>query len=185
MTVLEFLAAFFGILYLGFISFHKRMGWFFGCVSSGIYIFICWQQALFIQAVLQFFYVILGVFGYVHWNENIKIIIERVPQKSHVIFIVLGFILSLFLGKLMSMTNQELPYLDATISIFSILATILATKSIIENWIYWVLCNILSIILFSIQGLEVTTFLYIIYLIGSIFGYNNWRKLIIAQSKIN
>ena len=171
------------MVYLGFISYLKRIGWIFGCVSSAFYVVICWQQELFIQSGLQFLYVILGIIGYINWNENNKIIIDRVSNKTHFALIILGLILSLLLGKLMSITSQDLPYLDSTISVFSILATILATRSILENWIYWIICNLLAIILFSIQGLQVTTFLYAIYFIGSILGYYNWNNMLNRSQK--
>ncbi len=185
MSALEFVATFCGILYLGFISYHKRIGWVFGCVSSGIYIVVCSQQELFIQAGLQFLYVILGLLGYIKWNQNFKIIIKRISIKSHLGILVLGLILSLFLGKLMSITDQQLPYLDALISIFSIVATILATRSILENWIYWIFANLFSIFLFAMQGLYITTFLYCIYFFGSIFGYYNWTNMVKTQSKMD
>ncbi len=177
MSPLEFLAVIIGLLYLGFITNHQRIGWVFGCISSMIYIFICAQQELFIQSGLQFLYVILGVFGFINWNENYQIRIARISLKSHIGIIVIGLILSLFLGKLMSMTNQQLAYLDAFVSVFAVIATILSTKSILENWIYWLIVNLLSIILFSAQGLQITTVLYFIYLFGSIFGYYNWKKM--------
>ena len=183
MTILEFFAALSGVVYLGFISYLKRIGWIFGCVSSALYVVICWQQELFIQSGLQFLYVILGIIGYINWNDNNKIIIDRVSNKMHFALIILGLILSLLLGKLMSITSQDLPYLDSTISVFSILATILATRSILENWIYWIICNLLAIILFSIQGLQVTTFLYAIYFIGSILGYYNWNNMLNRSQK--
>jgi nicotinamide mononucleotide transporter len=125
----------------------------------------------------------LGLIGYINWKEHNKIIIERRSYKTHFALIILGVILSLFLGKLMSITSQDLPYLDSTISVFSILATILATRSILENWIYWIICNLLAIILFSIQGLQVTTFLYAIYFIGSILGYYNWNNMLNRSQK--
>ncbi len=183
MTELEFFAALSGVIYLGFISYHKRIGWVFGCLSSALYVAICWQQSLFIQSGLQFLYVVLGVIGYINWNEQNNVKIDHVSFKTHIAMIFLGLILSLFLGKLMSMTSQNLPYLDAIISVFSILATIFATRSILENWIYWIICNLLAIILFSIQGLQVTTFLYVIYFLGSILGYYNWNNILNRSQK--
>jgi nicotinamide mononucleotide transporter len=183
LTILEFFAALSGVVYLGFISYLKRIGWIFGCVSSALYVVICWQQELFIQSGLQFLYVILGIIGYINWNNNNKIFIDRVSYKTHFTLIILGLIFSLILGKLMSITSQDLPYLDATISVFSILATVLATRSILENWIYWIICNMLAILLFSIQELHITTFLYAIYFIGSILGYYNWNNMLNRSQK--
>ena len=177
MSPLEFFAVIFGILYLGLISFHKRIGWIFGCVSSIIYVFVCAQQDLFIQSGLQLIYVILGVFGFLNWNKNDQTPIQRVSLKNHFFIILSGLTLSFFIGFVMAITDQKSPYLDAFVSIFSIVATILATKSILENWVYWIVANLFSIVLFWSQDLDITTFLYFIYLLGSIFGFYNWKKM--------
>ncbi|MBM3185030.1 MAG: nicotinamide mononucleotide transporter [Bacteroidetes bacterium] len=184
MTILEFFAVLNGVVYLGFISFHKRMGWIFGCLSSALYVLICWQQSLFIQSGLQFLYIVLGIIGYVNWNKQHEISIYRMSLKMHLTLLILGLILSLFLGKLMSMTSQDLPFLDTTISVFSIVATILATRSILENWYYWIFVNLFSIFLFAFQGLQITAFLYAVYLFGSIFGLYNWKKMIQSNTQV-
>jgi nicotinamide mononucleotide transporter len=126
--------------------------------------------------------VVLGIVGFVNWNETNQLKIERFSWKSHIGIIIIGLMLSLILGKFMSLTNQQLPYLDAFVSIFAVIATLLSTKSMLENWIYWLIVNVLSILLFSAQDLQITTFLYFIYLFGSIFGYYNWKKMQTAQS---
>ena len=184
MSAFELFALFFGLLYLGFVAYHKRIGWIFGCLSSGIYTLICWRQALFIQALLQFSYVILGIIGYLKCKKNTKLFIKRTSIKENIIYVSTGVFLSLCIGKWMSTTIQQLPYLDTTIAIFSIIATLLATKSILENWLYWIFGNSLAIILFASQTMYITSVLYIIYLCGSIFGFYNWKKMERLQSQI-
>jgi nicotinamide mononucleotide transporter len=76
----------------------------------------------------------------------------------------------------MSFTNQSLPYLDAFISIFGILATYLTTVKQIENWIIWIFVNLSSIILFSEQKLYLSAYLYGAYLLLSIIGLIQWNK---------
>jgi nicotinamide mononucleotide transporter len=76
----------------------------------------------------------------------------------------------------MSFTNQSLPYLDAFISIFGILATYLTTEKQIENWIIWIFVNLSSIILFSEQKLYLSAYLYGAYLLLSIIGLIQWNK---------
>jgi nicotinamide mononucleotide transporter len=186
LSVLEILGVFFGLIYLALITYHARIGWIFGSLSSGIYSVICWNQELYIQTFLQFTYVLLGLIGFIQWNSNnnnnIHLLIKRATRKQHVIYIFIGLILSFCLGKWFSMTSQQYPYLDSLISMISLLATILATKSILENWIYWVFGNSLAIVLFISLDLYATSFLYFIYLCGSIFGYYNWKKLFKKQS---
>jgi len=76
----------------------------------------------------------------------------------------------------MSFTNQSLPYLDAFISIFGILATYLTMEKQIENWIIWIFVNLSSIILFSEQKLYLSAYLYGAYLLLSIIGLIQWNK---------
>ena len=177
MTFLEFFASICGLLYLGLISFHIRNGWIFGCLSSAIYIYLCSEQELYIQATLQFLYVILGVIGYFNWDSHNKINIERISFKNHIGLILIGSILSILLGKIMTLSNQQFAYLDAGVSVFAVIATILATKSILENWFYWFFVNLLSIFLFAIKEMPITVILYCIYFLGSIFGYFSWNNL--------
>ena len=182
MGFLELTAVITGLLYLGLITIKKRAGWIFGCISSLIYMVLCFQQNLFLQSGLQIIYLILGVYGYMNWNKSTNSIIRTVSRKYHFLIIFIGGITSFFLGILMSQTNQQNPYLDALITIFSIIATLLTTKSILENWIYWIVINLLAICLFALQEMHLTVLLFLINTIGSFFGYINWKRIAFNKS---
>jgi nicotinamide mononucleotide transporter len=177
LSVLELFAALTGLLYLGLITIKQRPGWIFGCISSLIYMILCFQQNLFLQSGLQVIYLFLGVYGYFSWNKVASSVILGLSSKQHVIILTAGCLISLITGTMMSKTNQQLPYLDALITIFSIIATFLTTKSILENWIYWIVINILAIYLFVTQEMHLTALLFLINTIGSVYGYLNWRKI--------
>jgi nicotinamide mononucleotide transporter len=85
---------------------------------------------------------------------------------------------ALTLGFIFSKTSQKLPYLDAFISAFAILATYLTTKSILENWLYWIVLNILSIYLWYEQDFDFkyTVFLFAVNTLMAVFGFILWRK---------
>ena len=84
--------------------------------------------------------------------------------------------MAILLGFVFTKTNQKLPYLDAFITAFAILATYLTTKSILENWLYWIVLNLLSMYLWYEQGLELTVFLFGVNTIMAVFGFILWYK---------
>ena len=181
MSIPELFAVIFGLFYLFFILLKKRLAWFFGILSSLIYIFVFWESKLFLQSYLQFFYIGIGVFGLINWGKNPNEKPKHWPIKNHLLMFIIGLIMTLFLGKLFKEFQQQYSYLDAFISVFCILATLLTAKSILENWYYWIVLNLLSIILFHFQELYLTEILFLFNFSMSIFGLLYWKKLAILK----
>jgi nicotinamide mononucleotide transporter len=174
-SILELLAIAFGFTYVLLMIFKKPIAWLFGVLSSLLFVQLSWESNLYIQTVLQSIYVIIGIIGFIRWNKA-EFKIKTLSKNFKISLYVLSLILSCLLGLLMSFTNQSLPYLDAFISIFGILATYLTTEKQIENWIIWIFVNLSSIILFSEQKLYLSAYLYGAYLLLSIIGLIQWNK---------
>jgi nicotinamide mononucleotide transporter len=73
-------------------------------------------------------------------------------------------------------SNQANPYLDAFTTIFSLMATFMVAKKVLENWIYWIIIDAFSVYLFASRGLYMTSVLFILYTLIAIFGYFSWKK---------
>jgi nicotinamide mononucleotide transporter len=69
-----------------------------------------------------------------------------------------------------------MPYLDAFITVFGIVATYLTSEKHIENWVIWIIVNTLSILLFTQQGLYMSAVLFGVYLLLSITGLIRWNN---------
>jgi len=90
---------------------------------------------------------------------------------------VTGVFFSLFAGYLLATyTPARLPYLDAAVMVFSILATWMLAQKILENWLYWMVIDAAAITLYWSTGYYVTIILFMIYVILSLYGYFSWRK---------
>ena len=165
---LELIAVFFGFLYLVFIILKKPIAWIFGILSSLLYLYIFYKTNLFFQSILQLFYLFLGCYGWWTWKKQHQII----PRS----WSILGIAITLLLGSKIYIDGQEMPYFDAFIAVFCVLATYLTTKIIIENWYYWILLNLLSMILFHYNQLYLTELLFFANLLLSIFGLIHWKK---------
>ena len=176
MDVTELSAVILGFAYLILISFSQRIAWIFGILSSAIYVYMAFIGTIYLQAGLQFVYVVLGVFGFINWGKSAETKLKMWSLKKHLLVGIPTLLLALTLGFIFSKTNQKLPYLDAFITAFAILATYLTTKSILENWLYWIVLNLLSMYLWYEQDLQLTIFLFAVNTLMAVFGFILWRK---------
>jgi nicotinamide mononucleotide transporter len=73
-------------------------------------------------------------------------------------------------------TSAKMPIVDSFTTIFSIIATYLVTKKVLENWLYWIVIDVVSIYLYFGRDLHLTSLLFIVYTVIAIFGYFSWIK---------
>ena len=176
MEKLEILAVLLGFIYLFLIARKKRLAWIFGIISSMLYCYICSKSNLTIQALLQLIYVFLGVLAFYQWGKQSEIQIRTISWKKHLLALIIGSISSFTLGSIFAKNGHFLPFLDAFIAVFAIFSTFLALKGILENWIYWIILNLLSMYLFWEQGLNWSVFLFFGYALTALYGFYLWRK---------
>lgn len=186
-SLLEWFAVLTGLIYIILVSAKKIHAWFFALLSSTLYVYLCYQNRLYLESGLQFFYIIMGVYGWSVWRkhkaEEAQDIIKW-DLSSHLINIGTSAILTLLIGFIFDkFTNHANPYADAFISIFSLTATYMVTKKVLENWIYWILIDASSIYLYSSRELYLTSILYFLFTCLAIFGYFKWRKLFKHQTQ--
>ena len=110
-------------------------------------------------------------------TPNNTIIIETWALQTHVYIIVLLSVTSLLLGWLMAnYTQADFPYFDAATTVFAVFATFMVTKKILENWLYWVVIDFVSIYIYIEKGLTPTAVLFGLYVVLATYGYFQWRK---------
>ena len=179
-SLLEWYGVLSGVLYVIFISYKKMIAWFFALISSCIYVYLCFKSQLFIETGLQFFYVIMAIYGWVKWNTDKSENDEKIIQwetKFHLYNCLISGVLVFVLGYVFDhYTEQANPYTDAFSTVFSLLATFMVTKKVLENWIYWIVIDAVCIYLFSSRGLYLTSLLFFIYTIIAVFGFIQWKK---------
>ena len=170
-----------GLIYVILIARNNLLGWLFGIISSflSIFLFIFYAK-LYSEAILYSFYVVAGFYGWYYWSKQKETKeVYQLPIIKHIIIIASGLILSCLLYLLMTnlFSDAARPFIDALTTIFSFIATYMATRKWIGNWIYWVVIDIISVWLYFSRGLELYALLMLIYSVIAIFGYLQWKKL--------
>jgi nicotinamide mononucleotide transporter len=93
-----------------------------------------------------------------------------------VFFVVLYFVLSQY-------TDSTVPVWDsATTAIFIVGMWLMALKKV-ENWIFWIIGDFVSIPLYFYKGLALTSFQFTVFLVLAVWGYIEWRKKVKEQQQ--
>lgn len=179
---LEITAVIFAILYLILAVKQNILCWIAGIISSVLYFFIMQKAGLYMEAYLQVFYVVMGIYGWSQWSasnaSNPSFIVNTWSKYQHMITISIILVLSLLSGFLLERyTDAALPFLDALVSWGAVVATYMVAKKLLENWIYWFVIDATSIFLFIERGLWLSAILFATYLVIIFFGYQSWNKV--------
>lgn len=177
-SFLEWTAVILGVSYVISITYKKMIAWLFALISSSIYVYLCFSAQLYLESFLQIFYVLTAIYGWLKWRKDTanKQIISW-GFKLNLINISLSSILTLSIGYIFSKyTNQANPYMDAFTTIFSLIATFMVARKVLENWIYWIIIDAISIILYSSREFYLTSLLFTIYTLLALFGFIKWYK---------
>ena len=178
---LESIAVLFSILYVILVARENIWCWAAAIISVSLYIFICYEAKLYAETVLQVFYLILAVVGYFLWKEipnKQQLDIKELSIGNHALILISGIVFTLILGYILTIyTQAKLPLLDSFTTVFSIIATFMVIKKILENWLYFIAIDLVSIYLYNSRDLQQTAMLFALYTIIACIGYYNWIRL--------
>jgi len=181
MPLWELVAVLFGIAYVLLAARESIWAWCFGFFSTLIYTLLFWDGALLSSALLNFYYMAMALYGAYLWRsgdtEKSTLQIRSLPLSAHIRIIVAALLLTLLLGGLSSAyTDARHTYLDSFVMLFSMLATWMLAKKILENWIYWIVVDSAAIWLYWQSGYLVTIVLFVLYILLAFYGYHAWRN---------
>lgn len=149
-------------------------------LASYVYFFLS-QPPLYADATLNIYYFLMSIYGWYNWSlrkENdyrypISWCTPKERLSGVLIFIVFWFIIYMLL---ISITDSNTPVLDSLVSSTAVTSMWWMAKRKIENWIAWILSNLVAIPLNFYKGFMLFTLMYVLFLGLAASGYNQWRK---------
>ena len=153
----------------------------FGIVMVLIYGFIFYDAKLYSEALLQGFFLIIQFYGWWKWHHAIadegEVMVNWSAPITTLLWIIVTIVLATGFGWMMATyTDAAAPYLDASVAAGSVTAQILLSLRRIENWVYWVAIDVLSIGLFIYRELYLTAGLYVVFLVLASAGLISWAR---------
>jgi nicotinamide mononucleotide transporter len=182
-STIEIIAFFLGIIAVALVMFRSIWNYPFGIAMVSLYGFIFFEAKLYSDMLLQVFFFGIQVYGWWYWLQgnmaadgHIKV---RLLAKDHYKWYGGAALIGILaLGTLMArFTDAALPYPDATTTVLSVIAQILLARRYLENWILWIVVNVMAIFIYNYKELYPTTVLYAIFLGMAVSGYFMWKKI--------
>ena len=185
---LELAAVLLAVAYLLLAVREHRWCWYAAFASTLIFLQILWDVRLYMESVLQVYYLAMAAYGWWLWrqpNDNTKaLLISTWPWQRHVLVVGSILLLAWITGVLLAAyTDARLPYIDAFTTWASIVSTYMVTRKILENWIYWLVIDTVSIYLYLDRALYFTALLFGIYILIIGFGWYTWRQRFQQQTQ--
>ena len=174
------------VLAIAMVVFNMRvnpLGWPLAIVSSALYFLLFWNSKLYGDASLQIFFVVIAFWGWWQWlrgtaddGSALQVRELRPRQRWHLLAaLALAWpATGLFLK---TYTDTDVPWWDAFPTAASVIGQWLLGRKYVENWLAWIVVNVVSVALFVYKGLWLTVILYAIFIVMSVFGWRAWRRL--------
>ena len=175
----EALALLAGIGYAVLAVRHSRWCWVSGAVSSALLAWLAARQRLPMQAIMQASYVAFAVYGFWSWTRSATRTasppVTTWPLRWHLLGLLCIAVVCLLAAPwLARYTQAAWPRLDTAIMLASYLATWMTATSKLENWAYWIVIDLSSMLLYSAQGLQLAAVLYVLYAAIAVVGLRSW-----------
>jgi nicotinamide mononucleotide transporter len=183
MLIIESLAAILTLWCVYLTTKRNIWQWPIGIWAVVLYAIVFLNARLYADFILQGFFAIQGVIGFIVWYQNREvnrsyiIKVERLTNKQRgwfIAFTVAAYFVIAYIFK--HYTNASLPYIDSLAALLSLAANQLLVKRKIESWYLWIAVDLIYIGMFLYKGLIVSSGLYVILLFLAIKGFYEWRK---------
>lgn len=156
--------------------------WYLAFASTAVYIFLFWDVNLLMESALQIYYLAMAVYGWWQWRRQgdlqQQLTIHTWSLRQHLLALLGIGLLTCLSGYWLSVhTSAALPYLDSFTTWGAVVTTYMVTRKVLENWLYWIIVDGVSIFVYIDRGLYLTAVLFVLYVVIVVIGFMQWLPL--------
>ena len=181
--VLELVAAFFTITSVVYAKKNNVLVFPTGMICTAIFVYLLLKSGLLGDMMINGYYFIMSLYGWYIWTRNVDDLsatpISKTSPKEHLISLgifIMTVVFVFLVYTVFDKFNHWTSYLDTlTTGIFFVGMWLMAKRKI-ENWIYWIIGDIITVPLYFYKGYTFSSILYFVLTIIAIYGYLAWKK---------
>ena len=154
-----------------------------GMICTAIFVYLLLKWGLLGDMIINGYYFIMSIYGWYIWTRKkdgkTVIPISKTTKKQHLISLgifIITFVFVFIVYAAFDKFNHWSAYLDTVTTALFFVAMWLMAKRKIENWIYWIIGDIITVPLYFYKGLTFSSILYFVLTIIAIYGYLAWKK---------
>ena len=181
--ILEIVAVVFGLLSVWFSKQNNILVYPTGMISTAIFVYLLIVWGLIGDMLINIYYFIMSVYGWYIWTRKVDAEhvtpITHATRKEHKISIIIFFSTLMFVYvvyQLFDKWTSWTAYVDTLTTAVFFVGMWLMAKRKVENWLYWIVGDIISVPLYFYKGFTFTSLQYLIFTFIAIFGYSAWKK---------
>lgn len=166
--------------------------WLTGIVMPAIYTVVFFENGLYADFAIQVYYIAAALYGFLMWEfgkknqygDELRIVHTTQRQMvwlcaiTAVLFVPIYWILTTY-------TDSAVPFWDSLTTSMSFVALWMLAKKHVEQWIAWIVIDIISAGLYFYKGIYFTSMLYGVYTVVAFYGYRKWDLMEKAQPDDN
>ena len=177
---MEWIAAIAGAVSVYLSARQNIWSWPTAIVNVSLYTFIFFRSGLYSDMGLQVVYLLLSVYGWYQWLHggagHTPLKVSRATPRVWVLSAAAGLVFWLALWQLTArLPGVSLPWLDSGLTTLSLVAQWMMTRKILENWVLWIIADVVYVPMYVYKDLHVTAALYAVFLVLAVMGFVQWR----------
>ena len=192
MSYLEFIGTLFYLWSVWLIAQRKMLTWPIGIISVILFGVLFYQIQLYSDTIEQVYYLGASVYGWWFWKHDqqhaetseiaVRMSSFRTIISWAIVTAALTILVTLFMRNIHLLlptlfpVPASFPFLDALTTIMSFVAMFLMAQKRIESWIYWIIVDMIGIVLYFVKNVKFISLLYIILLVMAVRGFLVWQK---------
>lgn len=189
MNYLEILGTIVGLIYLWLEYRASIRLWIAGIIMPAIYIFVYYEAQLYASVGINAYYLLVSVYGFAVWRAGKKasggtLPVTRTPAKAILPMAITGALAFLAIAWILTRyTDSDVPWIDSFTTALSIIGMWMLARKYLEQWLVWIVVDVVCSVLYVYKELYFTSALYAVYAVIAIFGYLNWKKMMAAPPR--
>lgn len=155
--------------------------WVVGVVMPIVHSVLFFRVGLYADFGMQAYYVLAGIYGLIRWRSRrggneltISHASFRVMLTAAVIFLVFTVVLYRFLA---TCTDSTVPFWDAMTTALAIVGMWMLSEKWVEQWIVWIVADVITVGLYLYKGIPLTSLLYLVYACMGVAGFMKWKRM--------
>ena len=183
---LEIIGTLVGLVYLWLEYRASIYLWAASIVMPAIYIFVYYDTGLYADFGINIYYLGAALYGWAVWkyggkaDAQAELPITHIPVRSllgALLVFAITFVAIAWL--LMHHTDSNVPWCDAFTTALSIIGMWMLARKYVEQWWVWMVVDAACVGLYIYKELYFTAALYALYAIVAIFGWMNWKRIML------
>ena len=159
--------------------------YFIGFIQNFTYMFLAWQNKFYLECGENLFYIITMIWGIFVWKANMnknedgtaEVKAKKFTPVQWILSVVGTIAATIAMGYVGTLIGSAQAYTDAATNVMAIFAQILMVRRYREQWIWWLVIDLLNIKMWAVVGDWSMVAMYIAWTANCIYGWVNWSKL--------